>query len=100
VGIAAFFEAGMLRAGDAPYGVSTTRSSAGLSLLTAYPTRAKRMVRIDFAVPFDRTDTHLNRFEVRLTTVDRTNQFWIEPGDVTRARTGGLPSAIFGWPNP
>src|SRR5207248_2574132 len=93
-GIAVFAEAGSLRGSDAPYGVSATRSSVGLSLLGAYPTRAKRMMRIDFAVPFNRSDARTRGIEIRFTTEDRTSHFWVEPGDVSRARTGGVPSAI------
>jgi hypothetical protein len=29
--------------------------------------------------------------------MDRTLDFWTEPDDVTRARTGAVPASLFAW---
>jgi hypothetical protein len=99
VGLAAFTEVGTLWAGDAPYGVNATRASVGFSVLAAYPTRAKRMYRVDFAFPLTRSGEGKGRIEVRFSSLDRTQTFATEPRDVTSARTGTEPSRLFAWPN-
>ncbi len=98
VGIGAFGEAGTLIAGDAPYGWTGSRYSVGLSLLAAYPSRSKRMYRVDLAIPFTRSGEGGGKIELRLGTEDRTTRVWEEPQDVARARTGADPSALFAWP--
>jgi hypothetical protein len=98
VGVAVFGEAGTLVAGDAPYGWTGSRYSAGLSLLAAYPSRSKRMYRIDLAIPFTRGGEGGGKIELRFGSEDRTTRFWEEPADVTRARTGEVPSNLFAWP--
>ena len=98
VGVAGFAEAGTLVAGDAPYGWTGSRYSVGLSLLAAYPTRSKRLYRVDLAIPLTRSGEGGGRIEVRFSSEDRTTRFWEEPQDVARARTGELPSTLFAWP--
>jgi len=98
VGFAAFGEAGTLIAGDAPYGWTGSRYTVGLSLLDAYPSRSKRMYRVDLAIPFTRGGQGGGKVELRFGTEDRTTRFWEEPLDVARARTGEVPSALFAWP--
>ena len=98
VGLAAFSEVGRLWKGDAPYGVNATRANVGVSLLAAYPTRAKRLYRVDVAIPLTRAGEGSGRVEVRFSSVDRTQGFWKEPGDVARSRTGTEPSRLFAWP--
>jgi hypothetical protein len=98
VGVAAFGEVGSLWAGDAPYGWTGTRSSIGVSLLAAYPTRSKRLYRVDLAIPLTRTGEGGGKIEVRFSSEDRTTRFWDEPDDVSRARTGAVPSTLFAWP--
>ena len=98
VGFAAFGEAGTLIAGDAPYGWTGSRYTVGLSLLAAYPSRSKRMYRVDLAIPFTRGGQGGGKVELRFGTEDRTTRFWEEPLDVARARTGEVPSALFAWP--
>ena len=98
VGVGAFGEAGTLVAGDAPYGWTGTRYSAGLSLLAAYPSRSKRMYRMDLAIPLTRGGEGGGKIELRFGSEDRTTRFWEEPQDVARARTGEVPSALFAWP--
>jgi hypothetical protein len=100
IGIGLFGEVGTLWAGDVPYGVSTTRLSAGVSLLAAYPTRSKRTYRLDLAVPLTPAGTGAGRFELRVTSEDRTDRFWREPDDISRARTGAIPSSLFSWQSP
>lgn len=99
IGFAAFTEVGTLWAGDAPYGVNTTRASVGVSLLAAYPTRAKRLYRADVAIPLTRSGEGAGRIEVRFSSADRTQDFWREPDDVARARSGTDPRRLFAWPN-
>jgi hypothetical protein len=98
VGVAAFGEVGTLVAGDAPYGWTGSRYSLGLSLLAAYPSRSKRMYRVDLAFPLTRSGEGGGKIELRFGTEDRTTRFWQEPQDVARARTGEDPSALFAWP--
>ncbi|MEP7001916.1 MAG: hypothetical protein ABI969_15620, partial [bacterium] len=98
VGLAAFTEVGTLWAGDAPYGVNTTRASVGVSVLAAYPSHSKRMYRADLAIPLTRSGEGKGRVEVRFSSADRTQGFWKEPTDVSRARTGTDPSRLFAWP--
>ena len=98
VGVGAFGEAGTLVAGDAPYGWTGSRYSVGLSLLAAYPSRSKRMYRVDLAIPLRRSGEGGGKIELRFGTEDRTTRFWEEPQDVARARTGADPSALFAWP--
>jgi len=38
------------------------------------------------------------RSEVRFTSSNPTRYFWQEPSDVSRARTGPVPSTLFAWP--
>ena len=99
IGFAAFTEVGTLWAGDAPYGVNATRASVGLSLLAAYPTRAKRLYRADLAIPLTRSGEGAGRIELRFSSADRTQRFWREPDDVARARSGTEPGRLFAWPN-
>ncbi len=99
VGIATFGEFGTLWAGDVPYGSNATRATVGVSLLAAYPSRAKRLYRADIGVPLSRGGVNGGRIEVRFSSVDRTQGFWKEPGDVARARTGTDPSRLFAWPS-
>jgi hypothetical protein len=53
---------------------------------------------VDVGIPVQRTGARGGRIDVRFTTEDRTLRFWREPDDVLRARTGGLPSAMFAFP--
>ena len=98
VGVGAFGEVGTLVAGDAPYGWTGSRYSVGLSLLAAYPTRSKRLYRMDLAIPLTRAGEGGGKIELRFSSEDRTTRFWEEPPDVARARTGELPSTLFAWP--
>ncbi|MEP6992686.1 MAG: hypothetical protein ABJA80_17255 [bacterium] len=98
LGVATFSELGTLWAGDAPYGMNVTRASVGISLLAAYPTRSKRLYRADLAIPLTRSGEGGGRVEVRFSSMDRTQGFWREPVDVSRARTGTEPSRLFAWP--
>ena len=98
VGFATFTQVGSIWAGDAPYGSTTTRTSAGVSLLAAYPTGSKRTYRVDVGIPLVRGGTGGGRIEVRFSSEDATQQFWKEPDDVLRSRIGGLPSAMFSLP--
>ena len=98
VGVGAFGEVGTLIAGDAPYGWTGSRYSLGLSLLAAYPSRSKRLYRMDLAIPLARAGEGGGKVELRFSSEDRTTRFWEEPQDVARARTGEVPSRLFAWP--
>jgi hypothetical protein len=95
-GLASFADAGVVWAGDAPFGVnSEVKVGVGVGLLAAVPPQSKRLWRLDLAVPVS-PDAHA-RWEIRLTTVWVAG-FWSEPSDVARARAGAAPSLIFTWP--
>ncbi|PYP79544.1 MAG: hypothetical protein DMD35_07815 [Gemmatimonadetes bacterium] len=98
IGVAAFGEVGTLIAGDAPYGWTGSRSTVGLSLLAAYPSRSKRVYRMDLAIPLVKSGVGGGKIELRFSGEDRTARFWDEPNDVARSRTGELPSSLFAWP--
>lgn len=98
VGIATFGEVGSVWRGDAPYGVTASRASVGISILAAYPTKSKRIYRADFGFPITRQGEGSGKLELRLSSEDRTILFWREPDDVSRARTGAVPTSMFAWP--
>jgi hypothetical protein len=98
VGFATFTQVGSIWAGDAPYGSTATRASAGVSILAAYPTGSKRLYRVDVGIPLVRGGSGGGHIEVRFSSEDATQRFWREPDDVLRSRTGGLPSAMFSLP--
>jgi hypothetical protein len=58
--------------------------SIGVALMAAIPPRSRRMWRVDFAVPLDRTAGA--QFGMRFSYEDRTRSFWREPNDVHRNR--------------
>lgn len=95
LGVAPFAEVGSVWHGDAPYGVTATRSTLGASLLAAYPTKSKRLYRVDFGFPL--TGGKGAGFEIRFSSEDRNTEFWQEPDDVQRARTGSVPVSLFAW---
>lgn len=97
IGAAVFTDVGAVRAGDVPLGMSSgVRQSVGASLIVAAPPRSQRMWRIDFAVPTSRADRA--GFEIRMSSEDRTSQFWRVPNDILSARERVLPQSIFRWP--
>jgi hypothetical protein len=98
VGFATFTQVGSIWAGDAPYGATATRASAGVSILAAYPTGSKRLYRVDLGIPVVRGGSGGGHIEVRFTSEDATQRFWKEPDDVLRSRIGGLPSSMFSLP--
>ena len=61
----------------------------------AYPTRSKRLYRADIGFPLTRGNGA--GIEVRFSSADRTIDFWTEPNDVSRARTGAVPVSLFAW---
>lgn len=96
-GVAPFFDAGRLWAGDAAFGVNTpVRMGAGISLLAAFPPRSKRLFRLEIGYPISK-DPHA-KLEFRIRATDLTRVFWDEPGDVKRSRESTVPASIFNWP--
>ena len=95
--VAMFADAGKIWPGDAPYAVGTpVRAALGLSLLGAYPSGGKRTLRLDLAVPLNPARGE-SRFEVRLSSSDRTRGIWREPRDVAGLRTGAMPATLLKW---
>jgi hypothetical protein len=96
-GVAGFAEAGKLWAGDSPFGVDTPLSaSVGFSVLGAAPPQSRRMWRLDFAFPVKGESR--GRVEVRLTSLDLTRTFRVEPRDIYNSRERSVPSNVFNWP--
>ena len=98
VGFSTFTQVGSIWAGDAPYGSTATRTTVGLSILAAYPTGSKRVYRADVGFPLTRSGAGGGKIEVRFSSEDRTQLFWREPDDVSRARTGTVPTSLFAFP--
>ena len=96
-GVAGFVEAGKLWAGDSPFGVDTPLSaSLGFSVLGAAPPQSRRMWRLDFAFPVKGESR--GRLEVRVTSLDLTRTFRVEPRDIYNSRERSVPSNVFNWP--
>jgi hypothetical protein len=95
--VAPFLEAGKLWAGDSPFGVTTPIfASTGISLLAASPPQSRRTLRADLAVPVRGPRGH--GWEVRLTVIDWTRMFRVEPRDIVNNRERSIPSSVFNWP--
>ena len=96
-GMAGFVEAGKLWAGDSPFGVDTPLSATlGFSVLGAAPPQSRRMWRLDFAFPVKGESR--GRLEVRVTSLDLTRTFRVEPRDIYNSRERSVPSNVFNWP--
>lgn len=94
--IGVFLTAGRLLAGDVPFGRTTpVRAAAGITLLGASP-GGKRTFRADFAFPLNAAPGD-PRFELRVSSTDRTRLLWREPADVARVRTGAVPASLMKW---
>jgi hypothetical protein len=98
MGFATFSQVGSVLAGDAPYGRTATRANVGISVLAAYPTGSKRMYRADLGIPLRQRGEGGAGIEIRFSSEDRTQLFWREPSDVSRARTGTIPTSLFAFP--
>ena len=97
IGAALFAHSGKLWAGDAPLGVTTpVRQTVGFSLLAAVPPRSQRLWRLDFGYPVAKGGN--GKFEIRVSSQNRTRMFWREPGDVAVSRERSIPTSIFNWP--
>lgn len=91
-----FITAGRLLAGDVPFGRTTPiRTAAGITLLGASP-GGKRTFRADLAFPLNAGPGE-SRFELRVSSTDRTRLLWREPADVARVRTGAVPASLMKW---
>jgi hypothetical protein len=98
LGFSTFGQYGSVWAGDAPYGQTASRGTVGISILAAYPTGSKRVYRADLGIPLTRSGEGGGKIEVRFSSEDRTVVFWREPDDVSRARTGTVPTSLFAFP--
>jgi hypothetical protein len=98
IGVGAFVDAGRMWAGDIPYGVNTpVRSSVGISLLGTAPPASARLWRIDFVMARN-PEKGGHRFELRMSSMDKTKFFLPEPTDIERIRERTVPSSVFRWP--
>ncbi|HEY4307553.1 MAG TPA: hypothetical protein VGM82_23970 [Gemmatimonadaceae bacterium] len=95
-GVALFADVANLWKGDVPYGTNAARQSVGVSLLSSYPSRAKRLYRVDVAFPLERG--RRAGIEIRFSNADPTIDLSSEPGDVTQARLAPIPASLFAWP--
>ncbi len=97
VAVAGFVQAGKLWAGDSPFGVNTgLYSSVGASLLVASPPLSRRSLRLDVAFPVNGTTRH--RWEFRVSVLDVTRIFRVEPRDISSNRERSVPASVFNWP--
>lgn len=97
IGIATFADVGRVWRGDAPFGVTTpVRTSVGVSLLAAVPSRSARLWRIDVAMPLQGPGR--GRVELGFSNADRTSLFWREPNDIGVMRGRTVPASVFAWP--
>lgn len=95
--VAPFFETGKLWAGDSPFGVTTPiYASTGVSLLAASPPQSRRTFRADLAFPVRGPRGH--GWEARITVIDWTRTFRVEPRDIFNNRERSIPSSVFNWP--
>jgi len=96
LGAAVFADAASIWPGDVPYGVTASRQSVGFSVLAAYPTKSKRLYRLDIAVPVQKDRGR--GVEFRFTSGDASSRNNIEPFDVTQARQAPTPVSLVTWP--
>lgn len=97
IGGAAFVDMGRVWSGEAPFGVTTpVRGSAGLAVLAAVPARSRRTVRMELALPFDRSRGA--GAELRFVVREPAAGFWAEPPRIRWARLSAVPEQIFSWP--
>src|SRR5579883_694488 len=97
LGVAGFANLGLIWAQGVPYGVNSPAAvSVGVSVLAALPVHSKRLWRVDFAFPV--THDPNARFQVRLTSTNGLERFYVDPRDIALARTQAIPTAIFEYP--
>lgn len=93
----AFTDAGVVRAGDAPYGVdSDPQFSVGAALLIAVPRQSRRLWRIEAALPLGNEAP--NGWVWRIGTSSPWREFWRDPRDVAAMRALIPPASLFGFP--
>jgi hypothetical protein len=98
IGVGVFADAGRLWAGDIPYGVTTpVRKSFGVSLLGTVPPASARLWRLDLAIAAN-PEMPGHRFELRISSTDKTTFFLPEPSDIQATRERTVPSSVFRWP--
>ena len=76
-------------------GAEDQHPTIGLAFEKCPPGRS-RLLRLDVAAATRRDGNRA--WEVRATSTSAIGRFWREPADVTRARTGPVPSTLFDWP--
>jgi hypothetical protein len=83
-GVTAFADAGKLWLGDVALGTGAPwRQTIGAGIVLAIPPRSQRLWRAELAIPL--TSGGGGRFEVRLSSADRTPSWWVEPFDLRRS---------------
>jgi len=94
VGLSPFFDVGFLRAGDAPFGVTTPlRYGFGIGLLGAAPQGSPSTWRLDLAYAYGGDRDGL--WELRLNNFNARRFAYRESGDITRSREQAVPSSVF-----
>ncbi len=98
IGAAVFADAGVVSAGDVPFGVdSPVRGSVGVSLLAAVPAQSQTTWRVDIAAPLDRGAGAHRSIEVRFVSENRARNSLRQADDLARARAGTAATNIFSW---
>lgn len=91
---ALFADGGKLWSDAVPFGQdSPVRGSVGLSLLATVPSGTRRVYRVDLAIPLAK-EPGAGKFEVRFSGSDRSRFQWTEPADLTRFRSGAVPTNL------
>jgi hypothetical protein len=70
--------------------------STGFSVLAASPPQSRRTIRADFAFPV--RGERKRSVEIRMTVVDFTRTFRVEPRDIHNSRERSVPASVFSWP--
>ncbi|MGH7714008.1 MAG: hypothetical protein ACREOG_22200, partial [Gemmatimonadaceae bacterium] len=97
LGVTGFVEGGRLWLGDAALGADTPwRAALGAGVVIAIPPRSQRLWRAEFALPLSRGAG--GRFELRLSSADRTPRWWVEPYDLRRSGRRTALGDLFSWP--
>jgi hypothetical protein len=84
-------------AGDVPFGVNTpVRASVGAALLAAVPAQSRRTMRVELALPLDRSLGA--RPELRFMIREPARGFWSDPRKIRWAKLSADAEELFSWP--
>lgn len=92
-----FGDVGGVRAGDAPFGVTTDpQASVGAALLVAVPRQSRQLWRVEAAAPLGAQAPGSLVWRVGMSSPWR--EFWRDPRDVAAMRAVIPPASLFGFP--